>query len=154
MMKRFEIKLTGDSQFSHGVVKAGSLVGVLVMREPIEPTSILSMIQFSQAMIEEKEESTDESSSDESEQVENVIDTTLDEVTEDEQEPEVVSVSDLTEFLDESLVEALAVNGIKSKSELLEFIASGKDLIDLEKIGLTRAKKILVAVSAIQETQK
>lgn len=164
-MKRFEIRLTGDSQFSHGVVKAGTLVGTLVMSEPIEPTSLLSMIQFSQACIEEKTES----NFDHVVLTEETIDTTLDGldseksseelIDSDESDTEVFEenqsvVGDLADFLDESLIESLAANEIFTKEKLFEVIASGKDLTELEKIGPTRAKRILAAVAAMQETQQ
>jgi hypothetical protein len=151
-MKTFGIRLTGDAQFSHGVVPAGSLVAKISMKEPIEPTSLLSMIQFGQASMS--------AIFDQDEDVEPVVeseeqpapeDTTLDgQDVEEVEEPK--KESDLVEFLDESLVESLAANNITSKDELFAFIASGKELVDLEKIGPTRAKKILAAIAAMQET--
>jgi hypothetical protein len=152
-MKKFEVRLTSDSQFSHGIVFAGSLVATISMSEPIEPTSLLSMIQFSQASIvaveqEELEpelEPESESSANEDQSEEDLGEN---EVVED---PKVVS--DLADFLDESLIESLAANKITTKDGLFGFISSGKNLVDLEKIGPTRAKRILAAIVAMQETQ-
>jgi hypothetical protein len=151
-MKKFEIRLTGDSQFSHGVIAAGSLVATISMREPIEPTSLLSMIQFGQASMSaafDQDEPIDQ------EPIDEVLDsieseTNLEGLTEElTQEPEPIA-SDLAEILDETLVEALRSNRIESKAQLLEFLASGKDLVDLDKIGATRAKRILAAVEGLK----
>lgn len=164
-MKCFEIRTTVDSQFSHGVVKAGTLVGTLFMDEPIDPISLLSMVQFSQARIEEVphgEKSVDESvDSDEqaSEQTldgssEAIDDTQSDDESSDPEESESAeSTSDLAEFLDESLVELLAANKITTKEELFAFVDSGANLVDLEKIGPTRAKKIIAAIATVRPQQ-
>jgi hypothetical protein len=158
-MKRFKVRLTCDSQFSHGVVKAGTLVGIVTMVEPIEPTSLLSMIQFGQAAMEQTD--SDESEVIESEPSNDVErdsspvpetdhlseedDSEFDDETEQTDAP-----SDLTGILDESLIESLKLNGIETKAQLLEFLASGKDLVDLDKIGTTRAKRILAAVEGLK----
>jgi hypothetical protein len=158
-MKRFKVRLTSDSQFSHGVVKAGTLVGIVTMVEPIEPTSLLSMIQFSQAAMEQTdsdESEVIESASQETitSESESIGDEPVDSDSEDSEfddEPEQTDApSDLVGILDESLIESLKVNGIETKAQLLEFLASGKDLVDLEKIGTTRAKRILAAVEGLR----
>jgi hypothetical protein len=160
-MKKFEIRLTGDSQFSHGVIAAGSLVATISMHEPIEPTSLLSMIQFGQASMSaifDKEEFQPESDLESFESVEEQPDTTLDGIdsednVEDPDQSEPV-VGDLVDLLDESLVDSLAANKITTKQELFAFLKTGKDLVDLEKIGPTRAKKILAAIASMQEDQQ
>jgi hypothetical protein len=50
--------------------------------------------------------------------------------------------------LDESLTEAIKANKILTKSALREYIDNGNDLLDLEKIGGVRAKKILAALES------
>lgn len=150
-MKRNEVRLTCDCQFSHGVVKAGTLVGLVMMRdEKIDPISLLSMIQFGQASIVAKE------SEDEEELVVDAVENT--EVAVEEPEPVEEDLfdkapelpSDLVGILDESLIESLKLNGIETKAQLLEFLASGKELVDLEKIGSSRAKRILAAVEGLK----
>lgn len=150
-MKRNEVRLICDCQFSHGVVTAGTLVGIVMMRdEKIDPISLLSMIQFGQASIVAKESEDDE------ELVVDVVESV--EVAVEESEPieedsfdEVPELpSDLVGILDESLIESLKLNGIETKAQLLEFLASGKELVDLEKIGSSRAKRILAAVEGLK----
>lgn len=161
-MKCFEIRTTGDSQFSHGVVKAGTLVGTLFMNEPIDPISLLSMVQFSQARIDEvsqtehiiveevdlndAEAPDPHGEQDQSDQ----DDSGYSGESEESEETSGVSVSDLAEFLDESLVESLAANDITTKEKLIAFVDSGANLVDLEKIGPTRAKKILAAIATVR----
>jgi hypothetical protein len=50
--------------------------------------------------------------------------------------------------LDEGLVEAIKANNILTQSALREFIDNGNDLVDLDKIGVVRAKKILAALES------
>lgn len=160
-MKTFEIRASLDMQFGHGVVKAGTLIGSLVMHEPVEPTSLLSMTQFHQATISEVNSPEPVVESLEPDQAES---TTLagdsDEIDDDSTDvfvdpsEETITPSDLADFLDESLIEALAANEITTKAKLLEFIDSGEDMTHLSKIGPTRAKKILAAVTALRETQQ
>ncbi len=156
-MKRHEVRLTCDCQFSHGVVKAGTLVGVIMMRdEKIEPISLLSMIQFGQASIVATEfEDNDETSQLVAEESSAVVQESLDSVDDedpefDDESEQTDTPSDLAGILDESLIESLKLNGIETKAQLLEFLASGKDLVDLEKIGTTRAKRILAAVEGLK----
>ena len=159
-MKRNEVRLTCDCQFSHGIVKAGTLVGVITMQEPIDPISLLSMIQFSQASIiaVDSEESIKSESVDQ-ELVDEVLDaieseTNLEGLIEDQEQESIEEVekptieSDLDElFDDESLIEALKLNDLHTKQSLLDFVAAEKDFNDLKKIGPTRAKKILAGLA-------
>ena len=159
-MKRNEVRLTCDCQFSHGIVKAGTLVGVIMMQEPIDPISLLSMIQFSQASIVavDSEESIKSESVDQ-ELVDEVLDaieseTNLEGLIEDQEQESIEEVekptieSDLDElFDDESLIEALKLNDLHTKQSLLDFVAAEKDFNDLKKIGPTRAKKILAGLA-------
>lgn len=158
-MKRNEVRLTCDCQFSHGIVKAGTLVGVITMQEPIDPISLLSMIQFSQASIVavDSEESIKSESVDQ-ELVDEVLDaieseTNLEGLIEDQEQESIDEVkptieSDLDElFDDESLIEALKLNDLHTKQSLLDFVAAEKDFNDLKKIGPTRAKKILAGLA-------
>jgi hypothetical protein len=55
--------------------------------------------------------------------------------------------SDLHAILDEKIVSALESNGIDSQAKLREFIASGKDMSELDKIGPGRVKTIMAAIS-------
>jgi hypothetical protein len=52
---------------------------------------------------------------------------------------------------DEGLVEALSINGINSRAELQSYIDSGKDLVDLAKIGVVRVKKILELLESAKQ---
>ncbi len=157
-MKRHEVRLTCDCQFSHGVVAAGTLVGVIMMRdEKIDPISLLGMIQFNQASIVETElkdiyepdETVSEESSAFVEESEGTVETVESEDSFDDDQEDAPE-SDLAGILDESLIELLKLNGIETKAQLLEFLASGKDLVDLDKIGTTRAKRILAAVEGLK----
>ncbi len=158
-MKRHEVRLTCDCQFGHGIVKAGTLVGVMTMHEPIEPTSLLSMIQFSQASIVEVGP---EVSVDPNADAEESLNNFLQEVDETESETNleglikdsvedlenIAVASDLDElFDDEALVEALKLNDLNTKQDLIDFVAAEKDFNDLKKIGPTRAKKILAGLA-------
>ena len=155
-MKRHEVRLTCDCQFSHGVITAGTLVGVMIMHEPIEPTSLLSMIQFSQASIVEvgQEVSVDPDPAFE-EMVNDVFDSIESETNLEglikypvEDLESIAVASDLDElFDDEALVEALKLNDLNTKQDLLDFVAAEKDFNDLKKIGPTRAKKILAGLA-------
>lgn len=55
--------------------------------------------------------------------------------------------SDLHAILDEKIVTALEANGLDSQAKLREFIASGKDMSELDKIGPGRVKTIMAAIS-------
>ena len=55
--------------------------------------------------------------------------------------------SDLHAILDEKIVSALEANGLDSQAKLREFIASGKDMSELDKIGPGRVKTIMAAIS-------
>ena len=166
-MKRNEVRLTCDCQFSHGIVKAGTLVGVITMQEPIDPISLLSMIQFSQASIVavDSEESIKSESVDQ-ELVDEVLDaieseTNLEGLIEDQEQESIEEgekptiESDLDElFDDESLIEALKLNDLHTKQSLLDFVAAEKDFNDLKKIGPTRAKKILAGLDQDNTSQE
>jgi phosphate uptake regulator len=69
--------------------------------------------------------------------------------TEVVEEPVAVHVeaNELSSILDEAVVDALAGNGITTKDQLKEFIATGKELTELNKIGQSRANKILAALA-------
>ena len=159
-MKRHEVRLACDCQFSHGVVRAGTLVGVITMSEPIEPTSLLSMIQFGQAsIVAVGPEVTIDPDPAYEEMVNEVFDaiesgTNLEGLTGEigqdqaEQAEKPAIESDLDDlFDDESLIEALKLNDLHTKQSLLDFVAAEKDFNDLKKIGPTRAKKILAGLA-------
>jgi hypothetical protein len=55
--------------------------------------------------------------------------------------------SDLHAILDEKIVAALEANGLDSQAKLREFVASGKDMGQLDKIGPGRVKTIMAAIS-------
>lgn len=159
-MKRNEVRLTCDCQFSHGIVKAGTLVGVITMHESIDPISLLSMVQFGQASIVEvgSEVKSDPDPAFE-EMVNEVFDTiesetNLEGLTNELEQDQIEEAeksaieSDLDElFDDESLIEALKLNDLRTKQSLLDFVAAEKDFNDLKKIGPTRAKKILAGLA-------
>jgi hypothetical protein len=161
-MKTFEIRASLDMQFGHGVVKAGTLIGTLIMHEPVEPTSLLSMTQFHQATISEVESL--EIKSVESIEIEQPNDTTLAGPDSDENDDDLTDVfvdtvesnevSDLAEFFDESIIESLVANEIKTKEQLLAYVDSGANLVDLDKIGATRAKRIMAAVALMRPAQQ
>ena len=158
MAKMHLFKLVRDMQFGQELLVAGTTIGALHMESNcVDLSQLISMVQYSQVAVESIEVEEAESIHDEPEADANADDTGEFESESDQEQlqsskavPETIKPeNDLASLgLDEVLIESLVANAITTKAELFSFVESGKNLVDLEKIGPTRAKKILAAIAS------
>jgi hypothetical protein len=160
-MQIHTIRLSQETAFGQNTVEGGAIIATIsVEHDFIDLSQLLAMVQYRQATIETTEID-DESpalhgdpklDADESEDDSHAEESNEPEETETVA-PMAVSVStDLDSLeslgLDEGLVEAIKANKISTVTGLREFIDNGNDLVDLDKIGTVRAKKILAALES------
>jgi len=171
MSKFYKFKLKQDTHFGQEKVEAGTVLAVLrVDVEAADPIQLLSMVNYRQVEVEsvevESKEPDVDPTDDEPESSEDV-DTQVDgDVDVDTEQPEggdldldgnddadsesessdSVSVDLASIGLEESVIESLHANQINNVQELAAYINSGKDLLDLDKIGASRKAKILTAM--------
>lgn len=141
-------KLIRDTQFGQELLVAGTTIGALHMEsDSVDVSQLLSMVQYGQVSTEsievEDAELIDEDVVIAPRVVAESIVETVVELLESKPESDLALLG-----LDEVLIESLAANNITTKAELFKFIDSGNNLVDLEKIGPTRAKKILAAIAS------
>lgn len=141
-------KLIRDTQFGQELLVAGTTIGALrIESDSVDVSQLLSMIQYGQVSTEsievEDAELIDEDVVIAPEIVAESIVETVVELLESKPESDLALLG-----LDEVLIESLAANNITTKAELFRFVDSGNNLVDLEKIGPTRAKKILAAIAS------
>lgn len=141
-------KLIRDTQFGQELLVAGTTIGALHMEsDSVDVSQLLSMVQYGQVSTESIEVE-DAELIDEDVVIapgvvaESIVETVV-ELLESKPESDLALLG-----LDEVLIESLAANNITTKAELFKFIDSGNNLVDLEKIGPTRAKKILAAIAS------
>lgn len=166
MAKLHIITLNQDTEFSGIKLTAGTVLGSFDSEVGIDPTQAFNMLQYRQAsvdVIEYDPKDQDELlptnvPSDDDDDSDDVIKAS------DATEPNVaVAVSDQVAVdkvdntpqsdlysipLSESTVEALIAAGIPDLKALTDYIASGKDLVDLPKIGPVKVKNILDALKS------
>src|SRR5574343_81112 len=161
MSKIHVIKLKYPVQFGQVNVGTEQPIALVTISHPdISLGSVLSALQYNHAEVAEvldydeedqdpevPEEAAPQPSQEESESGEN--DPNLEgnsgsegQTDQGGQLPQVTSDLAAAGF-DEGLIEALAANEIMNLEQLRNVVASGKELIDLDKIGVVRAKKIL-----------
>jgi hypothetical protein len=160
-MQIHTIRLSQETAFGQNTVEGGAIIATIsVEHDFIDLFQLLAMVQYRQATIETTEID-DESPASHGDQKLDTDESEDDLHAEESNEPEetetvapmAVSVStDLDSLeslgLDEGLVEAIKANKILTVTALREFIDNGNDLVDLDKIGTVRAKKILAALES------
>ena len=155
MSKLHIFTLAKDTNFGSIPIKAGTVLGSLQTDFVcVDPVQLLSMVNYQQVTVEVVD-FTESANGEEPAVLVEASEVEIEQVVEQEQseggdQSESQVVCDLSSVpgLDDSLIEALTANGIDTTEKLLEFVSSGKDLTDLDKIGPTRAKKILSALNA------
>jgi hypothetical protein len=162
MLKLHTFKLLRDMHFEQTLLTAGTVVGVLQSETNVDVSQLLSLVQYNHVSIETTEVDKPELESIHDDSGSHVPTPNEDDTSEfdsehvsddlqDESELTPKPESDLASLgLDEVCIESLAANQITTKEQLKEFVDSGKNLVDLEKIGPTRAKKILAAMASHQ----
>lgn len=170
MAKLHIITLNQDIEFSGGRLTAGTVLGNFDSEVGMDPTQVFNMLQYRQASIEvvdyepeaildslpmslsnDEGEEGDEDELGDSQPAVSTVSVAAQEVVKVEE----VKKSDLYSIpMSESTVEALIAGGIPDLKALIEYIQSGKDLVDLPKIGPAKVKNILDAVksSGIMDT--
>lgn len=176
MSKLFLVKTKQSTQFSQTVVPGDTvLFQIFAEVEACDISSLPTLLQYNQVAIEEIEfdekqfvpdslidsESDSESDSSDDESGDNEGDESGDEGSGEQSNAgsndstgidSNQSIDDLATLgIDENHIEALKFNGIDSVAKLSAFIAEGKDLVDLLKIGPVRANKILAAFNAVKK---
>lgn len=170
MAKLHIITLNQDIEFSGGRLTAGTVLGNFDSEVGMDPTQVFNMLQYRQASIEVVDYEPEDilanlpsaSNGDEGDD-DGLLDaadmqpvaSTISVAAQEVAQVEEVKKSDLYSIpMSESTVEALIDGGIPDLEALIEYIQSGKDLVDLPKIGPVKVKNILDAVksSGIMDT--
>lgn len=172
MSKLYLIKTKQPTQFSQTLIPGDTtLFQIFAEVESCDISLLPTLLQYNQVAIEEieydeKQFVADGSEVDTDSELISIDDESDDESDDDgegSEESNVVaseakgidsnqSIDDLATIgIDENLIDALKFNGIDSVAKLSAFIAEGKDLVDLEKIGPVRANKILAAFNAVKK---
>lgn len=170
-MQIHTVRLSQETAFGQNKVEGGAIVATISIEHSfIDLSQLLSMVQYRQATIETTEIDDDP--------VDDLVDESAisepSEVDDEESDDEAgadensggsgagagqESASDVPPLnhdpdsieslgLDESLTEAIKANKILTVAALREFIDQGNDLVDLDKIGTVRAKKIIAALES------
>jgi hypothetical protein len=156
--KVYTYTLLQETNFGQTKVAGGTVVANMVVEHDcIDPMQIVTMAQYRQISVEvtdldqenipvvekdlvlDREPNNVQSEGDSSDSSESI--------SENEAPSDEPIKSDLHAILDEKIVSALEANGIDSQAKLREFIASGKDMSELDKIGPGRVKTIMAAIS-------
>lgn len=160
--KRFTYTLVESIDLGRFHFEGGTVLGVFeTEHEGVEPDQLMHMAKYRQVAVDVSEVDsdlmilrddasqedylvTDEPGDDDSDSDSEGDETTnLDGQTSDQQSSDQPDADQLAgSDLEESVVLALADNGITTRAQLLAFIETGKDLISLKKIGTDRVKKI------------
>lgn len=145
-MKRTAFALTRQTHIGGSIVEAGTIVAIVESEYPFD--SIFSLA--GQMGLTEVQDHAIEASQAEEDQVEATDEESLVEPEQLESSPVVEQVEVPAEGIllneagmSEALYSRLATNGITTVEQLTEFIAGGGDLVELEDIGTTYAKRIL-----------
>lgn len=168
-MKLHQIRLSQDTSFGQHTLEGGTVIATISIDHPfVDLSQVLSMVQYRQALIETTEVDDDASvdlvaapsEASEDDGGEWGEDHDKQELGDSDEDAGAGATSDVPPAspasadperleslgLDEGLVEAIKANGIATVSALKEFIDAGNDLVDLDKIGTVRAKKIIAAL--------
>jgi hypothetical protein len=162
--KAYTYTLDQETHFGQTKIAGGTVVANMVVEHDcIDPTQILSMAMYRQVSVvvtdlDPNDVPVSDNVSLEGETVACDIQVTEEATSESADVSNDAPIdqpigSDLHAILDEKIVAALEANKIDSQAKLREFIASGKDMSELDKIGPVRVKTIMAAISGNGLTQ-
>lgn len=158
MPKVYTYTLDQETNFGQTKVSGGTVVANMVVEHDcIDPMQVVTMAQYRQMSVVVTDLDQDDSPVVEKDlvldrepinvQSESESDELSESIIENEAPSDAPIKSDLHAILDEKIVSALEANGLDSQAKLREFIASGKDMSELDKIGPGRVKTIIAAIS-------